>query len=378
MVDFSNLRLTDVFTRTGQPLSEAIGIRPEVTLAELARPDMNFAELARPFVPGNIDFIRPGVFNPGDIGPIDVGPIRPGRDPVQPTTAWPSVGIPADVRPGDLIQAAAWNALLAWVRALAAGATQAVPIQTPVVVPPVVAPPVAAPPVAAPPSATTRPPITFDPGRIPDLQPVPIPRPPEIDPGRFEIPDPRVLPIDPGRFEVPDPRILPTPPVDITPFERLLLQPEIRRVILADPATVERIATLPALGDALVAHPEILTGLASTPSVATQPEAAPPAVAEPSVAESIAASPTADVRVATGPAAEVRTGGLTAVDAATVVERLSVDPAMGRVLEQPALRMALGIDSAAAVDTARVADQPVAPARTTRTRVRTTRTAGPG
>jgi len=346
MVDFSNLRLTDVFTRTGQPLSEAIGTRPDVTLAEISRPDLNFADIARPFVPGNIDFIRPGVFNPGDVGPIDIGPIRPPRDPAPPTISWPGVGIPADVRPGDLIQAAAWNALLAWVRALAAGATQAVPIQPPVVVPPVAAPPVAAPPVAAPPSATTQPPITFDPGRIPELQP--IPRPP-------------IIPLPP--IEIP------IQPDDITPFERLLLHPETRRAILNDPTTVERLATLPALGEALAAHPEILAGMASAavPSIpaAEQPAAAPPIAAAPDAA-SIATMPSRDITAQP------------TLDAATVVERLSVDPVMGRVLEQPALRVALGITAPDAVDATRVADQPVAPATTTRTRTRISRTAGPG
>jgi hypothetical protein len=122
-----NLSADKIFTPTGQPLSEAFGIRPDATIAEIAKPDLKFADIAVPFRPGLDVSIRPGLIDPGRIDPGDVR--KPPVDPTTPALSWPSVGIPADVRPGDLIQAAAWNALLAWVRALYANAGKAAPAQ---------------------------------------------------------------------------------------------------------------------------------------------------------------------------------------------------------------------------------------------------------
>lgn len=330
MVDLSNLRVTDIFTRTGQPLSEVIGIRPEVTLAELARPDANFAELARPFRPGDLDIsVRPGLIDPGDI----IGPRVPPGDREPPATSWPTVGIPSDVSPGDLIQAAAWNTLLAWVRALAINASR--PASTQPTIP-------TAPPTGG---VTGIRPLPIDPGLITQLQPI------------------------------PQPPILERPPI-----ESLLGHPEIVKTIASNPSILDLIVKAPEIGDTLVAHPEILTNIVSTPLV-TQPVVAQPVLAQPVTAQPVTAQPVVAQPVSALPLNTI-VGTIATqptLDTATVVERLSADPLMGRVLEsQPALRTALGIAAVDTTDATRVADQPVAPTSTTRTRTRTTRTSQPG
>src|SRR6185503_2488694 len=218
-----NLSADKIFTPTGQPLSEAFGIRPDATIAEIAKPDLKFADIAVPFTPGLDVSIRPGLIDPGRIDPGDVR--KPPVDPTTPALSWPSVGIPADVRPGDLIQAAAWNALLAWVRALYANAGKAAPAQ-----------PAAPTTPTAPGGGIGTHPLPIDPGTITPLQPIPLPTIPHFP------------------F-----------PVERPPIETLLGHPEIMKTIIANPSILDMIVKSPQIGETLVAHPEILTSIVSTP-----------------------------------------------------------------------------------------------------------------